>query len=47
MSESINPNVAVTGSIEEEGKVVVNGGENASLWDDLERVSTKKPEKIT
>ena len=45
MSESINPNVAVTGSIEEEGKVVVNGGENASLWDDLERVSTKKPEK--
>lgn len=45
MSESINPNVAVTGSIEEEGKVVVNGGENASLWDDLERVSAKKPEK--
>lgn len=45
MSESINPNVAVTGSIEEEGKVVINGGENASLWDDLERVSAKKPEK--
>jgi hypothetical protein len=45
MSESINPNVNVTESIEKGGKVVVNGGENASLWDDLEAISTKKPTK--
>ena len=45
MSESINPNLPVTESIEPEGKVVVNGGDTSALWDDLDAVSSKKPEK--